>query len=87
MLLITTRGLELRGAYGREASLKDWEDGKDFYVVGAHGAYCSIRDVEEVKKEGFDLLEFRKWDGTYVDTIVLNPLLKGLVSGPGQRVG
>ena len=72
----TARGLELKGAYGRETDMEDWENGKDFKITG--GPYCSIRDIEEMKKEGFDLIEFRKHDGTFVKLIPLNSVLDGV---------
>lgn len=80
---IVTRGLELRGAYGRETNMQDWLDGKDFKITG--GPYCSIRDMEEMKKEGFHLLEFRKQDGTFLKLIPLHSALHGQTE-PGQRV-
>lgn len=81
---VTTRGLELRGAYGRETSLADWKAGKDFKIEG--GPYCSIRDVEAIRAEGFDLIEFRSRTGSYIHTIVLNPVLRDRITGPGTRV-
>ena len=49
--------LALRGAYGRQYSSADevradWNDGKDFKIVG--GPYCSIRDIESLKNIGYE---------------------------------
>ena len=38
------------GAYGRDASLADWQAGKDFKIMD--GPYFSIRDLEEIKGYG-----------------------------------
>ena len=59
------------GAYGREANLKDWEDGKDFRDHDANfreydtqtgyvkdGTYFSKRDVGYLKSLGFKSIEF-----------------------------
>jgi hypothetical protein len=45
-----------RGAYGREANLQDWEDGKDFRIVG--GPYFSIRDMDEMRRQGINVIDF-----------------------------
>ena len=34
---------------------KDWDEGKDFGII--NGPYCSIRDVELMKKDGFTKVE------------------------------
>lgn len=81
---VECRGLELKGAYGRETSMADWEAGKDFKITG--GPYCSVRDVASIRAEGFDLIEFRLQNGMYLHTIVLNPELQGRIHGTGQRV-
>ena len=39
--------LYLTGAYGREATEADWDNGKDFKIVS--GPYCSIRDSAAIK--------------------------------------
>lgn len=49
-------------AYGRDYinkddALKDWNDGKDFKISGG-GPYCSIRDVEFMKKQGIKEVTF-----------------------------
>ena len=49
-------------AYGRDytsrkAVLADWEAGKDFQM--ALGPYCSIRDVDAMKKRGITDITFR----------------------------
>lgn len=43
------------GAYGREATLADWEAGKDFRVVG--GSYFSNREIEFIRDE-YDEIQF-----------------------------
>jgi hypothetical protein len=53
--------LLLEGAYGRtyaqpEQALADWNAGKDFRIV--HGPYCSVRDLEAIKAEGYTSLHF-----------------------------
>lgn len=71
-------GLELRGAYGRPTRMEDWRQGKDFQIVD--GPYCSNRDLVEIKKEGFDILEFTNHDGTLVERIAINEALEELTS-------
>ena len=46
----------LKPAYGRtyltaRAAMRDWENGKDFYIVNGDyaGSYCSIRDIKLMK--------------------------------------
>lgn len=41
--------LFLMGAYGREATEKDWIAGLDFKIVS--GPYCSIRDCKAIKAD------------------------------------
>jgi hypothetical protein len=53
--------IRLIGAYGRnyetvEKMINDWLDGKDFKIVG--GPYCSVRDVELLKQDGYDKAQF-----------------------------
>jgi hypothetical protein len=60
-------------AYGRkyateEAMLKDWKDGLDFKILG--GPYCSIRDLDYMKKERVDSLVF-VWGPKLENTFVL----------------
>lgn len=43
--------LQVRGAYGRKASIADWEAGKDFRIVG--GPYCSKRDLAVMARDGY----------------------------------
>lgn len=69
-------GLELRGAYGRETKMEDWRSGKDFKITG--GLYCSNRDLEEIKKEGFDVLEFVDRQGTLIERIIISDRLTDL---------
>lgn len=71
------RGLELRGAYGRKTDMADWRAGKDFKIV--NGPYCSNRDIDAIRAEGFDMLEFCRADGTLIERIILNPKLEALI--------
>lgn len=48
--------LPLRGAYGRQTLLADWNAGKDFQIV--NGPYCSIRDLETIKADGYKFIQF-----------------------------
>ena len=43
----------LMGAYGRQANLEDWRDGKDFKIANG-GPYCSIRDLKRMQSDGYD---------------------------------
>lgn len=56
MVAFSVPYLQAKGAYGREASLTDWKDGKDFQVVA--GPYFSIRDCEAIKAEGLQQIVF-----------------------------
>ena len=69
------RGLELRGAYGRDATLADWKSGKDFKIT--NGPYCSIRDLEEMRREGFHIVEIFNNAGTLLKRIELVKLPNG----------
>jgi hypothetical protein len=51
--------LNLRGAYGRQAEVKDWFDGKDFMII--NGPYCSIRDVPRLKRDGYTHVRLYKF--------------------------
>lgn len=85
-MMLELRGLELHGAYGRKTVMKDWTDGKDFKIVG--GPYCSIRDLDKIKADGFDILEFIQ-NGQLVERIFLNEALDKFVetsSGTFKRV-
>lgn len=69
----------LQTAYGRTyknatACSQDWEDGKDFRIVG--GPYCSNRDIKVMQGMGVTHLAF------YFDHIV--PHTAGLPQGPAQ---
>ena len=46
------------GAYGREASVSDWKDGRDFSMAGGFGPYFSIRDVKAIKAAGNTEIQF-----------------------------
>lgn len=53
---------KLKPAYNRRYAskpdlLKDWENGKDFYSV-THGAYCSNRDLPNMRRDGCQGIEF-----------------------------
>lgn len=81
------RGLELRGAYGRPTSMEDWRSGKDFKIIG--GPYCSNRDIEAMRKEGFQILEFTNSDGSLVERLIISQDLEnllGVISGTFTRV-
>lgn len=78
-LEIEIRGLELIGAYGRETSMQDWQDGKDFKIIG--GPYCSIRDVPGMIEEGFGVLEFSTLDGRHYYTKIISQMLEYLIYG------
>lgn len=45
------RTITLVGAYGRAATRRDWDSGKDFKIYG--GPYCSIRDVSKMREMGY----------------------------------
>ena len=49
------------GAYGREATEKDWNDGKDFQFVG--GPYFSKRDMKDLWIHGVSQIDFFGKDG------------------------
>lgn len=77
---VEVNGLRLFGAYGRETNIQDWMAGKDFKIE--RGPYCSIRDVEEMVLEGFDVLEFCSHDGEVIARTIINPyLIELLASG------
>ena len=48
--------ITVTGAYGREADEGAWEAGLDFRIV--HGPYFSIRDIEALKGDGIDCINF-----------------------------
>ena len=48
--------ITVTGAYGREATEEDWKAGLDFWIV--QGPYFSIRDVETLKGDGIDCINF-----------------------------
>ena len=54
----TGKTLVLIQAYGRALNMdkekveKDWKEGKDFKLM--HGPYCSIRDVDSIRRDGYD---------------------------------
>ena len=48
-----------QGAYGREASIDDWLDGKDFVVANQYcGPYFSIRDWKMLQQNGYTEIQF-----------------------------
>jgi hypothetical protein len=57
--------LVVMGAYGRRyndgrQALKDWEDGKDFLIVG--GPYCSVRDTPTMIRDGWQYVRIMDFD-------------------------
>jgi hypothetical protein len=48
--------LVAEGAYGREATEEDWDNGLDFQIKS--GPYFSIRDCEAIKQEGVSQIIF-----------------------------
>ena len=46
------------GAYGREANIDDWLDGRDFSMLGGYGPYFSIRDVKAIRDNGNTEIQF-----------------------------
>jgi hypothetical protein len=61
--------IELHGAYGRETNMQDWFNGKDFKIHG--GPYCSIRDVEQMRTDGYRVLVFVDADDVIMEVIKL----------------
>lgn len=52
------------GAYGREANIQDWKDGKDFKSY--YGPYFSIRDTEWLKRNEIHTIHFMDRSGQKV---------------------
>ena len=46
------------GAYGREADIVDWRDGRDFSMAGNTGPYFSIRDWKALQEVGYTEIQF-----------------------------
>lgn len=46
------------GAYGREANMTDWVDGRDFSMAGGMGPYFSIRDIKVLRDSGYTEIQF-----------------------------
>ena len=46
------------GAYGREATIDDWNTGKDFSICGTDGPYFSCRDRKVLQAEGYTEIQF-----------------------------
>jgi len=67
--VVIVKELVLRGAYGRDASVDDWENGKDFKIEG--GPYCSIRDTKHIS-EDYDVITIRDNAGRNILQLVLN---------------
>lgn len=44
------------GAYGRQACMKDWQDGKDFRIW--NGPYLSVRDLPRIRQNGYEKILF-----------------------------
>lgn len=56
-------------AYGRDYSseadcLADWQAGKDFRATGVHSGYCSIRDLDFMRGQEIECVDFRYDKGT-----------------------
>lgn len=47
--------LTLIGAYGRDASLADWHEGKDFKIFD--GPYTSKRDLQFMREHGVHIVQ------------------------------
>lgn len=58
------------GAYGREASAKDWNEGKDFAVYPG-GPYFSNRDTGSILESGKEIIVFLDRFGDEAFTVVL----------------
>lgn len=60
--------LAIRGAYGRiytgtAHAVMDWDEGKDFQIVG--GPYISVRDAGALRAEGYDGVEIMQMAKDY----------------------
>jgi hypothetical protein len=62
--------LSAGGAYGREATLEDWQSGKDFRDIDT-GQYFSNRDTELLKKSMFTGIQFFDYKGKFIFKVVL----------------
>ena len=62
--------LSASGAYGREATFKDWQDGKDFRDIDT-GQYFSIRDCAMLKRELFQGIHFFNASGKLLFKVLL----------------
>lgn len=64
------------GAYGRQPSLADWQDGKDFEAyhppTWIGGPYFSVRDVDRIYALGYRKIVFGGTEGFIID-LVLDP--------------
>lgn len=54
------------GAYGRKSNLKDWQEGKDFRILGTQ-TYFSIRDVQRLKDDGYTSIQFTDVQDFWID--------------------
>jgi hypothetical protein len=78
--VLEVNGLKLKGAYGRQTNMEDWQSGKDFKIEG--GPYCSIKDLPDMAKE-FDVLEFVLLNGDELYTEIISEDLLYLMNGEG----
>jgi hypothetical protein len=62
--------LSAGGAYGREATLEDWQSGKDFRDIDT-GQYFSNRDTELLRKSMFAGIQFFDYKGRFIFKVML----------------
>lgn len=67
--------LTVIGAYGREATVADWNAGKDFQIV--NGPYCSIRDLKLMRDDGFTDVTLLRHNATVVVIINIDEAIRG----------
>lgn len=58
------------GAYGRQATMEDWQAGKDFRDIDT-GQYFSIRDSKLLKDSLFAGIQFFNPQGKFLFKVVL----------------
>jgi hypothetical protein len=77
--------LRLRTAFGKTVSDKNellsvWASGRDFFSV--YTRYCSIRDIEQLKKE-YDYIyicSLNKTKDKLIETLIYTSILAGITS-------
>jgi hypothetical protein len=62
--------LHLIGAYGRDATLTDWEEGKDFKIY--EGPYTSKRDLQYMRAHGVHFVVIENRRGETISVIDLH---------------